>query len=152
MESARRQRQEEHSLRARQSAHVPGGYLQRVQQQLDPHDDRHGWDLARSGHGHHAGPLPPARVSVQVVVMRTPRTRHRNLSLWVLVLVFAGTSASAAQEANVGPGKVEIGGFPMGGIFFGGGDGNKEVDFNVYSAGANLTYSFAERVAVEGEV
>lgn len=84
--------------------------------------------------------------------MRTPQTRHRNLSLLTFVLFLAGTPASAAQEAHVGPGKVEIGGFPMGGIFFGGGDGNKEVDFNVYSAGANLTYYFVERVAIEGEV
>jgi len=68
----------------------------------------------------------------------------------VAVLV-AGVSATAAQEPAVGPGKVEVGGFPIGGIFFGGGDGNKEANFNVYSAGANLTCYVAERAAIEGE-
>ena len=46
---------------------------------------------------------------------------------------------------------MEIGGFPMGGTFFVGGDDDKEVDFNVYTAGANLSYYLTERAAIEGE-
>ena len=42
-------------------------------------------------------------------------------------------------------GKVEIGGFPGGGTFFIGGDDNKEVNFNVYTAGGGLTYYFNQR-------
>jgi len=60
-------------------------------------------------------------------------------------------SVASAQDASIGPGRLEIGGFPMGGTFFGGGDGNTEVDFNVYSAGANVTYYVARHVALEGE-
>jgi hypothetical protein len=61
------------------------------------------------------------------------------------------SSSAAAQDATIGAGKVEIGVFPMGGTFFVGGDDNKEVDFNVYSAGANVTYYFTDRAAIEGE-
>jgi hypothetical protein len=73
----------------------------------------------------------------------------------ILCAVFAAVacfvSDVSAQDATIGAGKVEIGGFPMGGTFFVGGDDNKEVDFNVYSAGANVTYYFTDRAALEGE-
>ena len=59
---------------------------------------------------------------------------------------------AAAQDRVPGAGKLEIGGFPIGGAFFVGGDDDGEIDFNVYSAGANLTYYFTERTAVEGEL
>lgn len=68
-----------------------------------------------------------------------------------LVLV-AGSSVASAQDAAVGAGKIEIGGFPGGGTFFIGGDDNKEVNFNVYTAGGGLTYYLNDAVAVEGEV
>src|SRR6187455_322476 len=67
------------------------------------------------------------------------------------LILFAGCSAASAQDAAIGAGKVEIGGFPMGGTFFVGGDDDKEVNFNVYSAGANLTYYLTRRAAIEGE-
>jgi hypothetical protein len=70
--------------------------------------------------------------------------------LAALVLI-AGSSTASAQEATTGAGKVEVGGFPGGGTFFIGGDDNKEVDFNVYTAGGGLTYYFNEAVAFEGE-
>ena len=53
-----------------------------------------------------------------------------------------GCSVASAQDATIGAGKVEIGGFPGGGTFFVGGDDNKEVNFNVYTAGGGLTYYF----------
>jgi hypothetical protein len=65
--------------------------------------------------------------------------------------LIAGSSIASAQEATTGAGKVEVGGFPGGGTFFIGGDDNKEVDFNVYTAGGGLTYYFNEAVAFEGE-
>ena len=71
--------------------------------------------------------------------------------LAALVLV-AGSSVASAQDAAVGAGKVEIGGFPGGGTFFIGGDDNREVNFNVYTAGGGLTYYLTDAVAVEGEV
>ena len=67
--SARRQFQEEHPVR-QQGAHVPARHLQRVQQQLDPHDERHRRHFAGPGDRHHAGPVPQAWVSVQVVGSR----------------------------------------------------------------------------------
>ena len=57
----------------------------------------------------------------------------------------------ASAQSAVGPGKLEIGVFPLGGTFFVGGDDNKEVDFNVYSFGANMSYYVTGRAAVEGE-
>jgi hypothetical protein len=67
-------------------------------------------------------------------------------------LLMTMSGAAAAQDRVPGAGKVEIGGFPMGGAFFVGGNDDGEVDFNVYSAGANLTYYVNERAAVEGEL
>ena len=72
-------------------------------------------------------------------------------ALVAMAVVFGGVSIAAAQRTT-GAGKLEIGGFPVGGTFFVGGDDDEEVDFNVYSFGGNLTYYFTERVAVEGEV
>jgi len=77
----------------------------------------------------------------------------------VIRIFFAGVaffaffvSGVAAQETTPGAGKVEIGGFPMGGTFFVGGDDDKEVNFNVYTAGANLTCYLTKRAAIEGEL
>jgi hypothetical protein len=66
-------------------------------------------------------------------------------------MLLAAISVASAQGPAAGAGKVEIGGFPMGGTFFVGGDDDKEVNFNVYSAGANLTYYLTRRAAIEGE-
>ena len=76
----------------------------------------------------------------------------RTESFLALLIFAAVTSVASAQEPATGAGKVEIGGFPMGGTFFTGGDDDKEVNFNVYSAGANLTYYLTTRAAIEGEL
>ena len=68
------------------------------------------------------------------------------------LILFAGCSAASAQDATIGAGKVEIGGFPGGGTFFVGGDDNKEVNFNVYTAGGGLTYYFNRRGGRRGRV
>lgn len=70
--------------------------------------------------------------------------------LAALILLTASSWASA-QDTSIGAGRVEIGGFPGGGTFFVGGDDNKEVNFNVYTAGGGLTYYFTDAVALEGE-
>src|SRR5256885_11477109 len=70
--------------------------------------------------------------------------------LTALVLI-AGCSIASAQEATIGAGKLEIGGFPGGGTFFVGGNDNNEVNFNVYTAGGGLTYYLNSKAAVEGE-
>ncbi len=68
------------------------------------------------------------------------------------MVLLAGCSIASAQEATIGAGKVELGGFPGGGTFFVGGDDNKEVNFNVYTAGGGITFYLNEKAAVEGEV
>ena len=67
-------------------------------------------------------------------------------------LTLLASSAASAQTKPIGAGKLEIGLFPMGAAFFTGGDDDREVDFNVYSAGGNLTYYLNPRTAVEGEL
>ena len=66
-------------------------------------------------------------------------------------LILLASSASA-QTKMIGAGKLEIGLFPLGAAFFTGGDDDREADFNVYSAGGNLTYYLNPRTAVEGEL
>jgi hypothetical protein len=73
-------------------------------------------------------------------------------AIFAAALLLAGCTAASAQDATIGAGKVEIGGFPGGGTFFIGGDGNQEVNFNVYTAGGGLTYYLNEAVALEGEI
>jgi len=68
-----------------------------------------------------------------------------------VAVLLTGWSVASAQETTIGAGKLEIGGFPGGGTFFVGGDDNKEVNFNVYTAGGGLTYHFTQMFAVEGE-
>jgi hypothetical protein len=74
----------------------------------------------------------------------------RNVFLIAMVLL-AGCSVVFAQEA-IGAGKVELGGFPGGGTFFTGGNDNTEANFNVYTAGGDLTYYLNSNVAVEAEM
>jgi hypothetical protein len=68
------------------------------------------------------------------------------------LIVFAAVSVASAQDGTTGAGKVELGLYPVGATFFVGGDDNKEVNFNVYTAGTNLTYYLTERAAIEGEL
>lgn len=68
------------------------------------------------------------------------------------LFLFAAVSVAAAQEAKIGAGTIELGLFPVGGTFLVGGDDDKEVDFNVYTAGPNITYYLTERAAIEGEL
>lgn len=68
---------------------------------------------------------------------------------FALLIIGASVSSAAAQT---GPGKLELGVFPLGGTFFVGGDDEAEVNFNVFSFGGGLTYYLTEHVALEGEL
>jgi hypothetical protein len=72
-------------------------------------------------------------------------------AIFAAAILLAGCTAASAQDATIGAGKVEIGGFPGGGTFFVGGDDNQEVNFNVYTAGGGLTYYLNNAIALEGE-
>jgi hypothetical protein len=63
MGSTRHQLQEKHPIR-KQGSHLSGGCVQRVQQQLDPYDDRFGGWVAWPGDCHPAGPIPEGRLPV----------------------------------------------------------------------------------------
>jgi hypothetical protein len=72
----------------------------------------------------------------------------------VALLLFAVVPLASAQDPSRTPlaGSLEIGGFPMGGTFFVGGDDDREVNFNVYTAGANITCYPTDHAAIEGEL
>jgi hypothetical protein len=74
------------------------------------------------------------------------------VSVLAACILVAVVRVASAQDPTPGAGKVEIGGFPMGGTFFGGGDDDGEVNFNVYSAGASITRYLTDRTAIEGEL
>ena len=65
------------------------------------------------------------------------------------VLLFA--SAVAYAQSAPGAGKVEVGFFPGGGLFFAGGDGNQEADFNVYTGGGWVSLYLTRIASIEGE-
>ena len=76
--------------------------------------------------------------------------RSGSTALLVVMILFAASGAAAQSTTGAGKGEVSL--FPMGGTFFTGGDDNQEVDFNVYTAGGNLTHYLTERAAIEGEL
>ena len=75
----------------------------------------------------------------------------RTACVSALIVLAVGASA-AAQDAATGAGKLEVGLYPLGATFLVGGDDNKEVNFNLYTAGTNLTYYVNKRTAIEGEL
>src|SRR5436309_6177669 len=73
----------------------------------------------------------------------------RWMAVWAFVLL-GSTSVALAQDTP-GAGKLEIGFFPGGGLFFVGGDNNLEANSNVYTAGGYVSLNLHRLVAVEGE-
>lgn len=80
--------------------------------------------------------------------MMRPHTRSAVL---VLFAFFLWCPPVSAQDLSETPVKFEIGGTPGGGMFFTGGDGNGEANFNVYTFSAHTDYFLTQQVAVEGE-
>lgn len=79
-------------------------------------------------------------------------TNGKAFKAFLMVVVLVATCAVAsAQEAGPGAGKLEVGGFPGGGLWLVGGDNNKEVNFNNYDFGADATWYANPKVAVEAE-
>ena len=75
---------------------------------------------------------------------------RRLITLVIAFLLTAGTAF--AQERGVGAGRVEIGAFPGGGIFFGKATDEKGPNFGNYALGTSVTVNFNKWIGVEGEV
>jgi Outer membrane protein beta-barrel domain len=71
------------------------------------------------------------------------------LSLCAAMLFGVGTAF--AQETRTGAGRVEIGAFPGGGMFFTESSKANEPDFGNYALGASLTYNVNRLIGIEGE-
>jgi hypothetical protein len=71
---------------------------------------------------------------------------------FILVALVGSCAVASAQElGEPGAGKLEIGGFPGGGLWLVGGDDNTEVDFNNYDFGGGATWYLSPIAAIEGE-
>jgi hypothetical protein len=57
-----------------------------------------------------------------------------------------------AQEPGVGAGRVELGAFPVGGVFFGNADNTDGPNFGNYALGAGFTVNMNKWIGIEGEV
>jgi hypothetical protein len=66
------------------------------------------------------------------------------------LVLLAGCAVASAQEVP-GAGKVELGGWPGGGIFLTGGDDQLEVNFNNWAYGGGATFYVSPMVGVEVE-
>lgn len=75
---------------------------------------------------------------------------RKAMALLAGMVVLLGTAY--AQETGAGAGRVEIGAFPGGGIFFGNDATDNGPNFGNYALGASMTVNFNRWVGVEGEV
>jgi hypothetical protein len=67
------------------------------------------------------------------------------------VLAMVGVGAAAYAQERVGAGRVEVAGFPTGGMFFTSPSNNQESKFDNYALGAAFTYNVNRFVGFEGE-
>lgn len=75
----------------------------------------------------------------------------RGLVIGLLVAVPLLTTPLRAQEAP-GPGHIEVGVFPVGGIFFTNSSSASEPDFGNFALGATVTYTVNRWIGVEAEM
>jgi hypothetical protein len=68
----------------------------------------------------------------------------------LLAVPFVLAQTAFAQE-RPGPGRFELGAFPVGGIFFTNGSSGQEPDFGNFALGGTVTYRVNRWVGVEGE-
>jgi len=74
-------------------------------------------------------------------------------SLFVAITVFVvGAGSASAQEANAGPGRLEVSIIPAGGVFFTERTETSEPSFGNYDLGGAVAVNFNRYVGVEGEV
>lgn len=71
--------------------------------------------------------------------------------LTAAVLLAASAVTSAQDVGSPGAGTLEVGGFPGGGLWLGGGDNNTEVSFNNYNFGGDATWYVNPKTAFEAE-
>jgi hypothetical protein len=71
--------------------------------------------------------------------------------LMAVALVASCAVASAQEGPGAGAGKLEVGGFPGGGLWLAGGNDNKEVNFNNYNFGGGATWYVNPMAAIEME-
>jgi outer membrane beta-barrel protein len=69
----------------------------------------------------------------------------------VAVFAMVAVGAAAYAQERVGAGRVEVAGFPIGGMFFTGSTNDQEPKFDNYALGAAFTYNFTRYIGVEGE-
>jgi outer membrane protein with beta-barrel domain len=67
------------------------------------------------------------------------------------LLVFALAATATAQERGVGPGRVEIGAFPGGGMFFTKTTNGNEPAFGNYALGGTFAVNLNRWIGIEGE-
>lgn len=67
------------------------------------------------------------------------------------VVAFAFAVSASAQERGIGPGRVEIGAFPGGGMFFTKTSNGNEPEFGNYALGGSFTLNVNRWVGFEGE-
>jgi outer membrane protein with beta-barrel domain len=67
------------------------------------------------------------------------------------VMLFAFAVSASAQERGLGPGRVEIGAFPGGGMFFTKTSNGNEPEFGNYALGGSFTFNLNRWVGFEGE-
>src|SRR6185503_14620426 len=71
--------------------------------------------------------------------------------LIVLAAAAFGVGTAYAQEGSAGAGRVEIGAFPGGGMFFTQSSNGNEPEFGNYAVGASLTVNVNRWIGIEGE-
>jgi len=69
-----------------------------------------------------------------------------------IVAAALSVASANAQEIGVGAGRVEIGGFPVGGMAFGNGSQTDGPNFSSYALGANFAVNFNKWIGFEGEI
>src|SRR5262245_28209823 len=69
----------------------------------------------------------------------------------VAVMLFAFAVSASAQERGVGPGRVEIGAFPGGGMFFTKTTNGNEPAFGNYALGGTFAVNLNRWIGIEGE-
>jgi len=74
----------------------------------------------------------------------------RSRALMVALVLVAGCAVASAQ-GGPGAGKLEVGGWPGGGVILVGGDDNTEVNFNNYGYGGGASFYVNPKVAIELE-
>jgi hypothetical protein len=75
----------------------------------------------------------------------------RKLLAVLAVMLFAFAVSASAQERGLGPGRVEIGAFPGGGMFFTKTSNGNEPEFGNYALGGAFAFNLNKWVGFEGE-